>query len=79
MSAQIGGLARATQRVTKSAQKVAEELKAAKEAAKEVSKIEEALKSQQAPAVLTSKRAKPGQTVSSPERMAFPGIYKRRM
>lgn len=32
----------------------------------------------EAPAVVTkSKRAKPGQTVSTPERMAFPGIYKR--
>jgi len=31
----------------------------------------------EAPAVVTKKRAKPGQTVSTPERMAFPGIYKR--
>jgi hypothetical protein len=31
----------------------------------------------EAPAVVTTKRAKPGQTVSTPERMAFPGIYKR--
>lgn len=31
----------------------------------------------EAPSVVTTKRAKPGQTVSTPERMAFPGIYKR--
>lgn len=34
-------------------------------------------KKPEAPAVVTPKRAKPGQTVSTPERMAFPGIYKR--